>query len=121
MILPRIEWPKFLLGHPQLIGISYGKCIKTNKRLKNGCAAHAHTKTTSPHCGWICTRSYRRIHNELLMKHELAHLIAGEDMGHGVIWQNICLALGGTLNSYKTGRKCKSKNRDPNLIEIDEQ
>lgn len=81
-----IDWP-------EIKGISIGTCIETGRRFRR--QAHAHNFTRSPHFGWICVLSPKRlgtyeerdgvlviISPSRTMKHERAHLIA-KNSGHG--------------------------------------
>lgn len=111
MIVPQSKWPIYLFQYEQLQGISSGTCIKTGKTFRKGCAAHAHCKNGTRYNGWICVPYTHRIRNELLMKHEIAHLIAGKEAGHGDEWKRICLELGGSLKSYRLTKKKWSKSR----------
>lgn len=117
MVIPQYQHPLYLLQYAQIKGISLGACIKTGDRLRPGVAAHAHCKSSRRHYGWICVRDRQRLRNELLMLHEIAHIIAGKNAGHGEEWKRICLELGGTLNRYRITKKKWAKDRS-NQIEL---
>jgi hypothetical protein len=100
MILPKSQWPKYLLKFKEIKGISYGKC-KVDKKTFSDHAAHAHCGPYI-HNGWICVRSKALIRNRLMMLHEVAHLLVNYKYGHNDTWRKTLLRIGGTLDPFPT-------------------
>ena len=90
--LPQSEWPD-ACRRPEVAGIFVGGCVARGEGSRFRHKAHAHT--SGPHKGWLCVLAARRLQQEELMLHEVAHLIAG--CGHTDKWRRVLLEIGGTL------------------------
>ena len=111
MILPKSQWPKYLLKFKEIKGICWGKCIHGTafRKKKSGAYSPAHAHAT-PGCsreGWICLMYKKLIKNHELMLHEIAHVIVSSkkysrDHNHDDVWRRQLLKIGGTLNSFPT-------------------
>jgi len=67
--------------------------------------AHAHNKKDEEYFGWICIRdakmAFTKLGNpSLVMKHEVAHLIAS-DQGHTKKWREVLTQMGGGSEAKK--------------------
>jgi len=96
-----------------LKGIYTGGCVARGDGSSFRAKAHAHT--SGPFDGWICVRRADRVADELLMLHELAHIITGH--GHTDTWRACLLRIGGTLDAYEEKRprpRLAQANRERN-------
>ena len=107
MIIPRSQWPKYLLQFKELKGIRYVKTCSTGDPLGT---AHAHCRKYYRKRGWICLDSKLLIKNKKLMLHEVAHLIAGYEAHHGDKWRRVCINIGGTLSKFRLNSTWISKD-----------
>jgi len=79
--------------------------------------AHAHNRKDEEYFGWICIRdakmAFTKLGNpSLVMKHEVAHLIAN-DQGHTKKWREILTQMGGGVEAKKyLNSKVKSNKLD---------
>jgi len=67
--------------------------------------AHAHNRKDEEYFGWICIRdakmAFTKLGNpSLVMKHEVAHLIAN-DQGHTKKWREVLTQMGGASEAKK--------------------
>jgi len=87
--------------------------------------AHAHNKKDEEYFGWICIRdakmAFTKLGNpSLVMKHEVAHLIAN-DQGHTKKWREILTQMGGGVEAKKYLISKKTHNiLDSKLIQSKE-
>lgn len=96
--LSRHAWPTVLLNSPRIAvvrGVFVGGCVARGDGSSFHAMAHAHSD--GDHRGWICVRAAKRLADDMLMLHELAHLSSGD--GHTDRWRREVLALGGTLDA----------------------
>lgn len=94
-VLDRKYWPEYLQNFEELKGIFVNYC---------GCGygfdvdpptlAHTHNDI-----GWMCVPRSRYLLSELLMMHEMAHILTNS--GHNKKWRRKVLQLGGTLDSFQ--------------------
>lgn len=106
--LPRAQWPECLHGHPKLKGVFVGGCVKRGVGSSFHAKAHAHTSGSAQ--GWICVRKAERLHDRMLMLHELAHILT-ED-GHTDRWRARLLELGGTLDPTDSLKSYQKRRRE---------
>ena len=96
-VLPRQKWPARMLRSWALRGIFTGGCIARGDGSSFRAKAHAHTG--GRHEGWICVRRADRVADEMLMLHELAHIITGH--GHTDTWRACLVRIGGKLEPHE--------------------
>jgi hypothetical protein len=99
-IIPKNQWPKYLLNFKEIKAIYYGGC--PNNLLLNKQLAHIHRD------GIICLRYKYYIRIKYLILHELAHILAGSDRlnrWHTNKWRKSLLKLGGTLKPFPVGKR----------------
>jgi hypothetical protein len=111
VIIPRHRWPKVLQAHPEVKGVSVGKCVGNHPATQiNHAAQLAHTHDMDPPepelVGWICFSSRRAMGCRMLVLHELAHVLTPEDPGdgHGELWRRKLKELGGTTKRVDYSR-----------------
>lgn len=105
------HWPKILLESKRnsvVKGIFVGGCVARGDGSSFRAFAHAHSNAQDGHVGWICVRAAKRLEDDALMIHELAHLSLGEGK-HGDAWRREVLALGGTLDAVPGGLRSYKK------------
>lgn len=90
--LQRDKWPETLYGYYSVAGVYVGGCVSGAKSFR--AKAHAHTEQENG--GWICFLSAKRLADDALVIHELAHVLTGQ--GHTDGWRKMVVALGGTLS-----------------------
>lgn len=94
-ILPREQWPECFKKSFAVKGVFVGGCVHRGDGSSFRHMAHAHNDKGDRYEGWICYRSPKRLGEEQLAIHELAHLVSGQ--GHTpLFWQTI-IKLGGSL------------------------
>ena len=97
MILARRTWPKSLLKFPEVKGISLFKC-RSHRSIDN-IVAHAHTPDMNmKNVGWICISDPLALRVNLILLHEVAHLLVGHGI-HNKTWREKVLAIGGSLDA----------------------
>lgn len=90
--LLRTDWPTDL-QRPEVRGVFVGGCVARGDGSRFRAKAHAHTDDWK---GWICFLSPKRLHDRMVVLHELAHVLSGE--GHTDKWRRVLLEIGGTLD-----------------------
>jgi hypothetical protein len=99
--MPIVDYPAFK-QYPQFKGLFVGGCVDRGDGSSFRRKAHAHTD--NPNEGWICVRSMKRIGDvnkpNMLMLHEVAHLISGH--GHDDVWRKAAKAIGYRLDFWET-------------------
>lgn len=95
------------LRHPACKGLFVGGCVARGEGSRFRSLAHAHCGEADPHRGWICILSAKRVPDQTLLLHELAHLIAGG--GHTDKWRRTLLELGGTVDTVPGGLRSYHK------------
>lgn len=75
-------------------GVFVGGCVCRGEGSRFRAKAHAHT--TGDYKDWICVLSAKRLTADLLLIHELAHILT--ECGHTDKWRAKVLELGGTLD-----------------------
>ncbi len=73
--------------------------------------AHSHTGASDPYRGWICIRAEKRLAQEQLLIHELAHVLTWQ--GHTARWREKVLELGGSLAANGEQRSYEAKEKTP--------
>ncbi len=103
--------PKILRHKPACKGVFVGGCVSRGDGSSFRAMAHSHSHKNDSWKGWICVRAKKRLADEMLLLHELAHLIS-ED-GHTDRWRKTLLMIGGTLDancdSLRDYHKTKTK------------
>lgn len=95
--LDSAEWPALLLKHcDHIAGVYVGGCVAGPR----GFRAKAHAHNRGDYKGWLCVLAKRRLSDDALVLHELAHIRSGQ--GHTDEWRRWVIALGGTLNATDT-------------------
>jgi len=98
IITNRAKFPECIQQFTQLKGICVGGCIADI--LDKEDTAHAHY--TDPFHGWMCLRFKYYLKQELVLLHEVAHLIAGPGkLPHGKRWKETVVKIGGTFKSFR--------------------
>lgn len=95
-------YPAFA-AYPEFRGLFVGGCVTRGVGSSFRHQAHAHIDPTDEHLGWICVRSWRRLHTAAgrpsqIMLHELAHLLTGQ--GHTDKWRAAARELGYRLPAH---------------------
>lgn len=94
MILEKKRWPSDL-QHEEVKGVFIQGCVERGEGSRFRAKAHAHTSGSFK--GWLCFLKFDRIHEPMLLKHEVAHLLTSA--GHDDKWRAKVLELGGTLDA----------------------
>lgn len=91
------EWPKEL-QRPEVRGVFVNGCVLRGEGSRFRAKAHAHERVGGfpDVSGWLCFLSAKRLKDQALVLHELAHLLAPG--GHNDRWRAKVLELGGTLD-----------------------
>lgn len=105
--LPWTDWPRTLHDAPALLGVYVGGCVERGDGSSFRAQAHAHT--AGPWAGWICVRAARRLAQDNLMRHELAHVVTPG--GHTDAWRHTLLALGGSLTATRDQKDYHKRER----------
>ena len=95
MILGRHQFPR-CLDRPEVRGVFVGGCVKRGEGSRFRAKAHSHIGSGHLYSGWICFLSWRRLVDQPLVLHELAHILTGG--GHDDAWRAKVLEIGGTLD-----------------------
>src|SRR5262245_38258019 len=94
-LLRREQYPACLQRSHALKGVFVGGCVE--RGVGSSFRAKAHAQSHGPYRGWICVRKAERLADDMLMIHELAHVVTGQ--GHTDTWRRKVLELGGTLDA----------------------
>lgn len=95
----------------RLMGVFVGGCIERGDRSSFRHQAHAHTSSKDLYRGWICIRAERRLLQEQLLIHELAHILTRQ--GHTDKWRAKVIELGGSLAANGEQRSYETKPKEP--------
>ena len=105
-VIDRCDWPEALRRpdvEPHVRGVFVGGCVCRGVGSSFRAKAHAHLD--GPHAGWICYRSTRWWHVDLLHLHEVAHLVSGEQH-HNDRYRQVLVDLGGQVEPVWDGGVC---------------
>lgn len=99
--MPKVRYPAFDI-YPEFKGLFVGGCVDRGDGSSFRAKAHAHTGDSNK--GWICVRAARRVGDtskpNMLMLHEVAHLISGH--GHDDVWRKAAKSIGYRLSFWET-------------------
>ena len=105
------EWPAAIREHGAglVAGVYVGGCVERGDGSRFRHKAHAHTSGT--HKGWLCLLSAARLSDDMLIRHELTHILSGE--GHTDGFRRVLLSIGGTLNHTGSLKEYHKRERRP--------
>ena len=104
--LVHTQWPERLKRSFAVKGVFVGGGVARGDGSRFRAKAHAHSD--GRFAGWICYLSPKRLDDEMLAIHELAHLVS-DKRGHCQRWREAVIRLGGTLDPTNSLRLYRGK------------